>query len=520
MFNNNPLTLFGPGQFPLETMNNSTAMSADGPIMPDLYFQPPLDTCFHVTPALIKARIIGNPSKEDIKIITDAIMENMNIDPIINDYISIVFNHLPGFQIMMVPEKDIEKVRESQERETIAGYSPGARTMILRNDSLPEDSLRDIKHEFRHAIMHAVQMSRNQGNTLLTKCYFPLSASEESKAANYLEIGDKRVQELALLLKQEEKYRLPKTDKEYLKRLRESSQKLYEKHYGGIDQLSLYKYSSLKEAQKNWPMGQTYQVEEFGLIHTITVVGYRPSGNEICPQVKIVDCLAELVNKFFIRKRDITKYEPHHRLEEREADIYGDIPPPLIKEFYPELFSYGEELIRGTYFYKSIYSEPMVNYSSLSQILQAQYESIFLIPSENLNLSLINELLPTLKEYIKHGEKLNECQALLKTIINKGHRVAKVNAYLARINHLQKDYKTSCEHYKRAAKQGHRFNIDEMLLYASSLYETGDYKRSEKLCKQALRVNGDTLTTPKRELFEKILEAIRFRYHAHRSYTP
>lgn len=512
-------TLFNPGPSPLMTLNNSTAMSPVAAIMPDLYFPPPLDKCFPVTPALIKQRIIGNPGKENVKKITNTIMKATDIDPVIHDYISTVFNHIPGFKIMMVAEKDIEKVRESQERETIAAYSPGARTMILRSDSLPEDSLRDIKHEFRHATMHAVQISRSQGNTLLTKCYFPLSISEESKVTNYLEIGDKRVQELALLLKKEKEQRLSKKDKENLKRLRESSQKLYEKHYGGVDILYPYKYHSLKEAQKNWPIGQTYQVEEFGLIHTITVVGYKPSGNEICPQVKTVDCLAELVNKYFIRKRDIIKYEPHHRLEEREADIYGDIPPPLIKEFYPELFSYGEELIRGTYFDKSIYSEPMVNYSSLSQILQAQYESIFLIPPENLNPSLINELMPTIKEYITYGEKLNECQALLKTIINKGHRVAKANAYLARINYLQKDYKTACVHYKRAYKRGYRFNIDEMLLYANSLYETEDYKKSEKLCKQALSLNGNALIAPKRRLFEKILEAIKYHYHRH-SYTP
>jgi hypothetical protein len=132
--------------------------------------------CQPVDAKTIEKRIAGKFTPEQKTSFVNIMQDIMNSHPDIGQSINIAFNYIPGFKILLVPEKDITAALGE-----VAFYIAATKTMILHSDFEKYKMYEPIRHEFRHAMWHAIQIAHSKSPTYSSDCWLPNDLEERQK---------------------------------------------------------------------------------------------------------------------------------------------------------------------------------------------------------------------------------------------------------------------------------------------------------------------------------------------------
>jgi hypothetical protein len=224
------------------------------------------------------------------------------------------------------------------------------RKMLLSYPIEDDDYHRSLLiHEFRHAVMHTLQLARGRTTTISTECYFPLSEAEKLKVTKYIEAGDIKVHYVHELLKRERAGTLKQSEKNYLSDLR-----------GLINPHIRHYFLPVEIKTTQGGLGHYFGEGKAGVIADIPEYGYgklkllgfkKISAEEYVVSCEVLDPLWTMVRANEKAIASITKsYPAEAYLLERDAHLFQRTFPPLLRELYPEYYQYTCSLVATTFF--------------------------------------------------------------------------------------------------------------------------------------------------------------------------
>ncbi len=440
-------------------------------------FSSTMTTCFPITPKVIKRFCAGATSLENLDKIAKAITTIIEIDPIFLKYIHIVFNHLPGFKIVLVSLAETEN----------AIYVPTTHEIYIPFDPKQKGgNLLLIAHELRHAAMHTVQRVKARAPIHSIANYYPLTEAEGAKVKQLMEEGNDRIHDLHNLLKRKEKNSsLSQEDNDYLARLRGLVNNSQVKHYFPEVNLPLYADSEAGskafEAEIKGKIGQTVRSELFpyGLLE---IRGHnRTAPNEVTLFCVMTDILWTLVYRHkYISERLEKNYSKEHRIFEKDAHLIQLIPIPLLKEFFPNYFQYMQDLFTNTAFPDRIQTSFMSPHEFFyKDDLKTEY---LLTYFENINAS---EMMKTINMFVSNRVKLDVCEGGAQLLIKRKVKIGEANLALGEIFYFRGDHTEAVNYYEVALQKKIMPSADQLLHYTLSLLVNKNYKKAEDICRIA-----------------------------------
>jgi hypothetical protein len=269
----------------------------------------------------------------------------------VRNYFNFVFTHLDGFTVTHYTKEEKGEAAKTE----IAMYYPATRTLSLPplppTIGTPEyfEYKICVRHEMRHASMHAAQLTLNQDSTLhVPENYYPATLAERAKRDDFIKKGDAEVTRLEALLKNEENGNISKADQKYLKKLRKDSQEVYTAHYKTFNTvlLSTNEINKREQATGRSMIGTT--MTELPGYGPVTVEKIEPGQSPAEKNVLISfnDPLHAAVHNIKqVRQTVSNGYSQSNQGYERDAYLHANVPQPLIQALYPDLYEYTNNFI-------------------------------------------------------------------------------------------------------------------------------------------------------------------------------
>jgi len=468
-------------------------------------FSPTFTSCQAVTPDFIKHFYVADTSPADIDKATAAIMDVRNSDPVIASYIDTVFNYLPGFRIQLLSSgKEVRKLIGTSHGD--GAYDASTRIFYLSHRAtIDEYDKTLVRHEFRHALMHALQIARSKFAPVMeSECYFPLTDSERTKVNSLIEEGDREVEKLRALLRREENKNLTAEEKNYLEQLRKISSDTYQENYLTHTHI---KYSEKYEllAKKN---NNVMRLRGCGLVRLMGRVVHE---GETLLKWELLDPLWGLVNNFDNQITPIKKKYPTEKyLRERDAHLFQLIPMPLIKILYPAYYQYIQEFVANTPFPEKIHLHSMVNHD-FAYLKELAVEKLLTQP-KYFSVSQADNMAKVLRVYVDLKLKLDQCVIGAKTLIANNIKVGEAHLCLADIAYLRHDRPLAATHYEIALNsRSVVLEAAQCFKYVESLFFIKKYEQAANICRRVLKNPPDLLGDTKDKLEELLarIEEIR-----------
>jgi hypothetical protein len=464
-----------------ERATNKNLCEQKSPVNP--FFDMDYTNGRNVTPAIdelfISRTIVGTQSQ--CQVVARCIQKIRESDPEISTYIDLAYTHIEGFVIILYP---LQKLLD--EEGLGAAYSPMDKALVLPDviDNLDHLS-HTIRHEFRHAAMHAVQLTLGKQNTTSPACYFPDNPEEQNKTLKLLRIGDNRIKALNAILNKEAKGEdVSAEDTNMLHDCREKTRDIYLKHY-----VSNFKFATNVEAFNKVTIGNGYNFDKYlaESYGNILIQDVEINDSETIITFTYEDPLHALVKHMEEQHQLLSeRYPLVEYIRERDAYMHGSIPQYLIKYFYRELFENISLLTKKAAATpvtskKHIFEgENLEDRFFIDKLTRLKNPQLFDAKNVNFHMRCVTQA-------IDRGH-LAEAKVGLNTLIQKGFLVGEANLLLAHIANVEKDYKAAVNHYKRADKKQIALTENDRLLYSKALSKIGMHKDAQKQSKKS-RVN-------------------------------
>lgn len=436
-----------------------------------------------ITSAHIKQFIVSKTQDNDAlaNFIADISASSTRVE----QYINLVFTHMADFKIALYP-------REEFNSEQYAMYFTGVKTICLHRDIMSVDrfiAMNAIRHELRHAAMHIAQRLHGDPNTLSPEIYYPATNQQRKKIKQMLEDGDKRIANLEALLAREVANKVSKSERTLLSNLRENSQDDYLQYYKWDFSWTLDKTQIIELEKALGKKFRAKNIVNFDKIRADThgdlfIKEIIDKGNELELKFTYLDPLHAAVGSTLKTKQIVLDaYGEEDYTFERDAYLYGSLPPFLISYLYAELDEHTQQFITSAYT-NSVLSQSYDRnyYPSLIELQHAELIKVLGDPS-SFKASMADYFISWAKYAIEQG-KVEEAKIGLKTLIQKGFYVGEANLELARISYSEENFKAAETYFKRAEKKSIVLTTEDQQHYADALQKVGLLKKSEKYNKK------------------------------------
>jgi hypothetical protein len=245
-------------------------------------------------------------------------------------FVDFTFTHNKKFHIVVGPN-----AAKREGYDARAAYIPYKHELYIPAEiAQRSDKLLLLRHELRHAAMHAVQETLGPEKAFKPYPFYPANVNEKSRFTEMLEKGDQAIAKLKKKLDLEFQGKLSTKHKNQLTKLRKKFKKDYFKGFAFESTESV--------AAGQFKLGQLLQATNGPML--VTYVGPQSNG-----QVTVTFQLQDpLYGSVFAIENGITAanmYPKDEYLYERDAYLHGAVLPSFLQLFYPELYAYGKELI-------------------------------------------------------------------------------------------------------------------------------------------------------------------------------
>jgi hypothetical protein len=265
--------------------------------------------------------------KEVLKLITILRAEH----PDTAAFIDLAFTHNKNFQIVIgpTPKKGSMNPR--------GVYLPVKHEMLIpATFAQATFKISVIRHEFRHAALHAMHETLGPDIAFVPYPFYPATLKEKKHFAALLETGDKAVIKLKKKLELESQGKLKDKYKKELAELRTKFHKGY---------LHSFAYLFIASRPAGLRSGQLVDTTNRGKL-LVTHVGPEKNGN--CNYtLQYQDPLWGAVMQNEDMTLNVKTFPKDEYLDEREAYLHGGIQPAFLQTFYPDLYAYMKNLIKA-----------------------------------------------------------------------------------------------------------------------------------------------------------------------------
>jgi hypothetical protein len=504
-----PITIGFFGGTLLDRGVSSATLGSFDPILAEKFFSeanlcpstsPVLSEVKHsypVTSEFLQRFFTPETSAEDREKVTNLIMEEViGVDPFIEQYVSVVLNHLAGFQIRVTQEAEL--IGMTGKMVCLGLYVQMERKMHIALDSETLTFSKDfgsvLRHEFRHALMHTVQGARSNFPQIdSAECYWPTTKKESKKINSFLQEGNKNVKALRTLLTREENGSVTEEEKEKLANLRRKANPKHYKYLRGE-----------RSSKKEWDFGQVVN-SSYG---KAKFVGSAPIQNGYHLHWEILDPLWGVIyyiDRFLPSAMD--QYPADRRLSETDAYLFGGIPPEVIEILYRKYFKYTQNLVNRTIFPKQVIRSYGTSNHEFLYTNDLETEKLLTDPAD-FSFSRAKKMLEIIDRYMSISYKLDKCVIGLNILLKNGINEPDVHRRSSAIFYARGDYNQVVEH-SEAIIGPDKSTIYEKLHpntqlfhYGKALFFIGRYKEADDIFKYILqrdRYRGEISLDTKQE---------------------
>lgn len=430
-------------------------------------------------------------------------IEQLRKIPEIATYFNFVFAYSEGFSFVILPAKEVASVMPGHDVQNIAVFLPQIQQVILTEEAFTAQSYSlsgMLRHELRHAYWAAMQKYMANNLTYLSYNFSPTNEKQRSIVRKALEAGDKRVKKLQeLLFKESKKSLLSQEEKKYLKNLREICKDIVDDYIYPLPiNVGNLKYVKELATMKGRTVDQPdTETEVFGKLKVLAAI-YEPTPQTIVGMLDPLRATIHAVNSAEKRlKSSAFNYNEKTYEFEREAYLYGDVPPPLIKELYPELYIYIQKLHRHIMQHPDPQAENVQpqQYQTGKQIAYATTDDAFsnsFAIQYMVSMKTQRNLIQQVEQFVRYERRFdsNKLSYALTHLIATGKlsktEKADANRLLADLaNRDGNDGLLACRYYHLAYKQGADFTFHDYIQCLENLTTANQFGEAKIICQKA-----------------------------------